>query len=486
MKVNKTAVVVLAIWSFITIIRILNHIPWFDEARAWTIAEELSFLEIIKLMKVEGHLPIWYLLLMPFAKTHFHYPYPMQFLNWIFCLLALIVLWKKAPFPNFLKVFITFSFPFLAVYSVYARCYAIGILLLFLLTVLYRQKLERPILYSVLLVLCANTSVMALFGATAFGILFLYDFFRTKQKLRNLIVPIILFMVGVTFVLWSLLGADSTVLNYDKGIRLEYIANIFLVNLPFINLLLLGIFGGILGLCLFNTVPAFFVIAFTYTLMLYTSMFRWTGHFWNHYFFYIYLIVAIWLAILLDDEIKLKIKNVMLGVLSITSFLFIFNYYFAQDEFVELIFNSEDALFIKTVLNDEAFYNQNLIAGNNGFIGYGLLPYNYKYKFNLINYCDDIPYNFSAIGHPAENEICYSEDIPNQTRIKYYTTIFSPERIDEIYTGPSYLDGTILSDKLNKNFEVYYFESTKNKYKLEKYKCFNTSCIWYLERIKQK
>ena len=128
---NKAFIISMILWCFITVVRILNHIPWYDEAHAWTIAEQLNLFQLVDFMKIEGHTILWYVLLMPFAKLHLGYPYSMQFLNWIFCFVALILFWKKAPFSNLVKVLVTFSFPFLVMYSVYARCYSIGIMLLF-------------------------------------------------------------------------------------------------------------------------------------------------------------------------------------------------------------------------------------------------------------------------------------------------------------------------------------------------------------------
>lgn len=108
--------IVITIYVLITVLRVLNHQPWFDEAHAWHIAQEKNLLEVIQLMPVEGHTFIWYLLLMPFAKTNFHYPWPMFILNYTFALVSVIILWKKAPLHNITKTIITFSFPFLPVF----------------------------------------------------------------------------------------------------------------------------------------------------------------------------------------------------------------------------------------------------------------------------------------------------------------------------------------------------------------------------------
>lgn len=136
--------IVITIYVLITVLRVLNHQPWFDEAHAWHIAQEKNLLEVIQLMPVEGHTFIWYLLLMPFAKTNFHYPWPMFILNYTFALVSVIILWKKAPLHNITKTIITFSFPFFACLPVLARCYSIGVMLLFIILAVYKDRLKHP------------------------------------------------------------------------------------------------------------------------------------------------------------------------------------------------------------------------------------------------------------------------------------------------------------------------------------------------------
>ena len=287
---NKVFIITIIAWVVATLLRMLNHIPWLDEAHAWTIAQDLSIVEIVKLMKIEGHTLIWYLMLMPFAKLNIGYPYVMQILNWIFCLGAIILLWKKAPFNNLVKFLITFSFPFFTVYPIIARCYSVGIFLLFLLTIMFKDKLKHPVIYSILLVLCANTSVMALFGATAFGILFLYDFFKEKCEIKNLIIPSIIFILGGSLILYLLRGADSTYLAEFKGVSAFLNNVVWWYFIPTLACIITSIF------LMRKSKKALFFLGFTYLALAYCSIFKYYGHYWNHYFYYIYLILATWLV----------------------------------------------------------------------------------------------------------------------------------------------------------------------------------------------
>ena len=67
----------------------------------------------------------------------------MIFINWFFCVFALVVMWKKAPFNIFEKSLITFGVPFLFLWGSVARCYSIGILFIFLALSIYKERFEK-------------------------------------------------------------------------------------------------------------------------------------------------------------------------------------------------------------------------------------------------------------------------------------------------------------------------------------------------------
>ncbi len=154
---------------------------WEDEAHAWTIAQHTNLFQLIELMKVEGHFLLWYLSIMPFAKFNFLYPYPMLLINWLYMVLALVVMWWKAPFNNIIKLCITFSAPIYCLYSVWARCYSIGIFFLFLAMAAYKDRLNHPYKYLLCLVLTANTSLPMCIAAGVLGCLFLYDLIKNRS-----------------------------------------------------------------------------------------------------------------------------------------------------------------------------------------------------------------------------------------------------------------------------------------------------------------
>ncbi len=484
---NKTFLISIALWCFITIVRILNHIPWYDEAHAWTIAEELNLIQIFDLMKLEGHTFIWYLLLMPFAKLHWGYPYVMQFFNWIFCLFALLILWYKAPFNNLIKVFITFSFPFLYVYSVYARCYSLGIMLLFLLTVLYRDKLKHPILYSTLLILCANTSTMALIGAIGFGLLFLFDFVKSKPSKNSVLKVLLITGFGAILILLQLFGVDSTAIKDYRGIN-------FTAHELF-KMLLVSSF-----IFLFCILPLFFILKknlkilffflFTVIFMTVCFMFKYYGHYWNHAFYWIYFVITIWLVLEQDiKNISKKIVSFILGMVTISQ---IFIPFYVYDVCLSLTQTDDAVKMVKIMLNDKLLENKVFIIGNDTFMGHILLPYG---KYKLINYCEDRPFNYYVADYPANNKLCYEKELSSKFFNEYYTYLDKNRLIelfnkninndDEVYSTVS------ISSKAFEKSDITYIKDDKTGefYSIQRYKCFKNKsnddfCIYKIKKSK--
>lgn len=320
---NKIFWICIIFWSLITLIRLINHQPWLDEANAWGIAKSFQPDKILDLLKYEGHFFVWYLLLLPFAKFDFWYPYSMLIMNWIFCFMSIFIMWIYAPFNNWLKAFITFSFPFLAYYSIVARCYSIGILLLFILCLLYKDRLKHPIIYSIIIFICANTSMIALFGAFAFGMILLFDLLKNKQY-NNLASSLgIAGLSVITFIIQTIKVETTNIMpKMAEGIHLSQILNPF----PFpqtLNIILLTVFIVGFLYCFFKDKKALFFISVTFLCMLYFFRFWYTGDFWHHYFFYIYLICACWIE-LSSENITDNIKKIITILLCAVSFIYIF------------------------------------------------------------------------------------------------------------------------------------------------------------------
>ena len=190
-----------------------DRVCWEDESHVWTIAKHTNLFQLIDLMKVEGHFLLWYLCIMPFAKLDLWYPYPMLFINWLFAVLALAIMWYKAPFNNLIKLCITFSAPFVSLYSQWARCYSIGFLFLFLAMAIYKERLKHPYWYLLWLVLAANTSLPLCVSSAVLGCLFVYDLIKNKSDKKFLYVIFTTLILNLILFYFQFHG--TTVPDYD-------------------------------------------------------------------------------------------------------------------------------------------------------------------------------------------------------------------------------------------------------------------------------
>ncbi len=473
MKVNKTAIISLLLFALITLVRVFNHIPWYDEAHAWTIAEQLNPVDMFWYVKSEGHLFLWQLLLMPFAKLNFAYPYSMALLNWLFCLLAVCLLWWKAPFNNWIKVLITFSFPFLGCYSVVARCYAVGILLLFALTTLYKDKFKHPVLYSVLLILCANTSVVALFGATAFGILFLWDWYKNKPEIqkKSIIATVFILVLGIILVGLQMFTIDYSIISDRYPDRpMLLLRNVFIYHKPILNIVLLVIFALPIFLCLAKSKKVLCFIVPVYMMMLYLVFARYGSNFWHSYFFYVYLIIALWLS---DDlsHVKTRAKTVAMIVFAIISLLLLRPV--MEQKNYQYVYNNIESKQLLHLINSDNNLKNSQILHNNAEM-YTLLPYTKKKNLKIKNYCsyknDD--YNLLYI---VKGNACVRGNAIGQA-MKY------PEFFKGFLTQPSYAfisktknPNTKSSLVLGDNFMIYF----------SIYKCSDKYCFWKIDLIQK-
>ena len=57
------------LYALVTLIFVLHHEIWADEAQVWLLAKNLSVFELFKHLVNEGHPSFFYLLVMPFAKV---------------------------------------------------------------------------------------------------------------------------------------------------------------------------------------------------------------------------------------------------------------------------------------------------------------------------------------------------------------------------------------------------------------------------------
>ena len=212
-KKNWFNILIFVIYAIITfIVAIFFHEKWRDEAQAWLIARDLNFLDILKQMSYEGHPPLWHLLLMPFAKLGFPY-ITESVLCWaITCLSAWLIL-TKSPFKKGTQILILLTAPMLFLCPVVARSYCLIPLALTLIAIFYPRRKQKPVRYTLSILLLAYTHILML-GMV--GILYLFFFLeeifytkKEKKDIKNLILCIIIAVVGLLALAFMLFGSTE-------------------------------------------------------------------------------------------------------------------------------------------------------------------------------------------------------------------------------------------------------------------------------------
>lgn len=136
------------------------HEPWFDEAQAWQIARCASLHDIFfTIPHYEGHPPLWYLLLLPFAKTGMPYEFSLAFVNIIFSAAAARLIMFKTKLPDLMRLTLPFTYFFFYQYGVISRPYSVMAFAFMLCAVFYRGKSDKPLrMVLSLALLCASSA----------------------------------------------------------------------------------------------------------------------------------------------------------------------------------------------------------------------------------------------------------------------------------------------------------------------------------------
>lgn len=288
----------------LTLIIGIFRIPFYDETHAYIISQ-LSFGEIFQLSRIEGHPILWYLLLKPFNSLSF-YPYSMMIINWIFASLMILILWKKAPFNSFIKFFLTFSYPFFQYFGIVSRPYTLGVLVVFLLCVFYKNSAKKPILYSFLLISCANISVITTFVAFGFGVLFLQKVIKNKLVKKDIICTCVIFLIGLIFLCSQFLYVETPKMQSNNAHMLFLRHLFYFIFIPFAEFKSKNIIQVALQL---TCSVSFFYFSFLFfkkakdslilfflsvTPMLLLFVFIYIGDFWHYYLIFVVYLCALW------------------------------------------------------------------------------------------------------------------------------------------------------------------------------------------------
>lgn len=154
------AVALTAIYLAAAVAKVLRHVMWRDEWRAWMIARDSgSVIELLANLRYDGHPGLWYAILYVLSRFT-RDPMAMQLAHVAIAALAVWVVARYAPFTRLQRVLFAFGYFAFFEYSTISRSYGLGMLLLVAAcTVFVRGGPQRVLDLAVLLALLANTSV---------------------------------------------------------------------------------------------------------------------------------------------------------------------------------------------------------------------------------------------------------------------------------------------------------------------------------------
>ena len=293
-KDNTLAIFAITCFVVCVLINKNFYMYFSDELHAFVLAKLFNPIEIIKLMRAEGHTVLWYLLIKPIPNIYGQPPYLLKVLSFLFSFVSICILWFKSPFSKFLKFLITFSYPMLAVYPILARPYSLGVMCIFILAAFYPKRLQYPILYSILIFITANTCLMAAIGASAFGLILILDLLKTKNKNLVPVFIIAIICIASLFIQWH----NPIMPCYQMGrnlknflfnwYNLKILKTLSLFVIPFCTLSAIYYF--------FKDKRALFFFLYNNILLLIIFVTLYHGNEYHFYFLYIYFIVSYWIS----------------------------------------------------------------------------------------------------------------------------------------------------------------------------------------------
>lgn len=215
---KKYFIFITLLYFTISLLGILHHELWLDEAHHWLLAlDSNSFSELFYNMRHEGHPMLWNILLFLLTRITDN-PFGMQLLHIVLSTLTVSIFLRKSPFSILFKVLFVFGYFMLFEYNLISRNYILGLLFLFLALGLYRQRKEKFLLYAFWLVLAANIHLM--FTVVSLALLLLFTI-ENKKNLLRYTSGYLVFAAGLFLLVVQLFPAiDSIFLNRTQDIPL--------------------------------------------------------------------------------------------------------------------------------------------------------------------------------------------------------------------------------------------------------------------------
>ena len=143
----------------VTLVMACYHEPWRDEAQGYVVVRDNTLAGLILHMKVESQFLLWYVFTWPFVRLFGMPIFGVALMHWALSCSTAFLIVRRAPFRFLTRAALIFSVLFAFEFTVVVRHYAIGVFLLTVLLLNWRERFRRPVLYACGIALCASTNL---------------------------------------------------------------------------------------------------------------------------------------------------------------------------------------------------------------------------------------------------------------------------------------------------------------------------------------
>lgn len=179
-------ILALLAYAFALIWIMYYHEPWFDEAQAWLIARDATMKDLfMSITHYEGHPPLWFLILMPFAKSGMPFEFGVKTVNFMLMTTAMGLLIFKAPFHRLIRCTLPFTYFFFYQYGVISRTYSLMLLGFVLSAITYKKRNEKPFLFIASLAIICGASAYGILISAGIALAWLMEIFDYRFSLKK-------------------------------------------------------------------------------------------------------------------------------------------------------------------------------------------------------------------------------------------------------------------------------------------------------------
>jgi hypothetical protein len=224
-KLNDISLIItIFVFIILSIILILNHEFWRDEARSWHLASESNSLgELIQTTRIaEGTPSLWYIIL--YFLSHFITDNieSMKVLHLIISTATAFLIIRYAPFKYYIKIMMVFGYYLFYEYSIISRNYALGVFLIILFCVLYKKRYKNLPFLGIILFFAGQVNTPSFILSFALFIFVIIDITRNRTKTHKrsvfLTLFIFIFILSLVIFAWQLIPQtkSGTIFSISK------------------------------------------------------------------------------------------------------------------------------------------------------------------------------------------------------------------------------------------------------------------------------